>query len=539
MAPHLLDELADVLATGDSLVVRLPALLKGRLLLPPRYTRDELLAAVRAAPGGGALAESGWLRLEGAQILHRRVHEGATRASPQERRFLVLPSFEPRELIEMDRLALARELHALPFREVLDYAEALREALRETISFLGGMLRHTHTSHVDERGQHLLWELLPELLDPRALGEAVDRDLAGPEAPGRHYLDGWIPVEAPSQRGMSARMAERISSRPARASMVRPTLRAIPTRQLHITAGNSPLVPFLSFLRALATKGAAVIKSPADATAIPALLAMAMRAVDADHPITRHTSLVYWKGGDRHVEDVLLSPSAFDRLVVWGSAQTVRSLGERAGHMKSVFLEPRYGSSLIGRRAFPHHLEEAAELAATDSMIANQQACTASLVHYVEGTEEEALAYCRALQRVLARWDELLPHRWPPSVQGRLRQLRRGEFLRGTWFVNGGPRETSSVVISMPGPFDITAHPACRCIVVRRVEQLGQVLPLMSRSVSTVGVYPEETREEWRDALAAAGVSNILPLGECERAHAGMPHDGMRVMSELVEWTNG
>jgi len=32
---------------------------------------------------------------------------------------------------------------------------------------------------------------------------------------------------------------------------------------------------------------------------------------------------------------------------------------------------------------------------------------------------------------------------------------------------------------------------------------------------------------------------NIVPLGHAERAFAGMPHDGMRVLSDLVEWTTG
>jgi hypothetical protein len=40
-----------------------------------------------------------------------------------------------------------------------------------------------------------------------------------------------------------------------------------------------------------------------------------------------------------------------------------------------------------------------------------------------------------------------------------------------------------------------------------------------------------------RDLLAAAGVSSVFPLGECERAYPGSPHDGMRALSELVNWT--
>jgi len=90
----------------------------------------------------------------------------------------------------------------------------------------------------------------------------------------------------------------------------------------------------------------------------------------------------------------------------------------------------------------------------------------------------------------------------------------------------------------MPEAFDLSAHPMSRCIIVRRVDHLSQACSFLSSAVTAVGVYPEEVREAWRDEMAAAGVSNILPLGECERAYAGMPHDGMRMLSELVNWTN-
>src|SRR4029078_4414449 len=54
--------------------------------------------------------------------------------------------------------------------------------------------------------------------------------------------------------------------------------------------------------------------------------------------------------------------------------------------------------------------------------------------------------------------------------------------------------------------------------------------------ISTVGIAPEAHRTQLRDAVAARGVSNVVPLGEAERAYAGMPHDGMRILSELLSW---
>jgi hypothetical protein len=548
MAQTQSDPCEDFCRPDEDGVFRLPALIKGELVFAPRISRDRLRQAAAAAtrPGAeegaqnpGATADAAQsFRFEGAQVVSL-----PRPGSPAgERQFLLFPQVRPDALIETDQSALARELYALPFREVMDYVGALREELRRD-----GGARQAVTSYAKAASPlageafDILFRTLPEMLDPPSLAEAVDRELGNAEAPGTRYLDGWVTVPARTHEGMTARLSAQLFGKGGarRAAAFRPRLRAMPTRQLHITAGNSALVPFLSIVRALATKSAAVIKSPAESTAPAVLLALAMRAVDPRHPITRHTSLVYWKGGDRRVEDALFAQGAFDRIVVWGSPETVRSVGARSGFTKTIFLNPRYGVSFIGREALSRGVGEAAVRAAADTLVANQMACISSLVHYVEGTESQALEYCRVLKEVLARWDRALPHTLSRPSLGKLRLLRRRDFLGGTWFENGRWPQTTSLVVYMPTEFDVSSHPMCRCVVVRSVESLNDALPFLHSGVSTLGVYPEARRRELRDEIAARGVSNIFPLGECERAYAGMPHDGMRVLSELVSWTNG
>ena len=186
----------------------------------------------------------------------------------------------------------------------------------------------------------------------------------------------------------------------------------------------------------------------------------------------------------------------------------------------------------------PDRLNEVAARASVDSMIDNQRACSSSLVHYVETDEPTVLEYCEALRRALRRWDEHLPHALPRTTIGQLRMLRRGELLKGTWFENGKPPYVTSAVVYIREPFDVSIHPMCRFVVVRRVDDLGEALPFLNSGVSTVGVYPHEAIKSLRDSIATAGVSSIFPLGEYEQIYAGMPHDGMRTLSEFVNWTN-
>ena len=88
----------------------------------------------------------------------------------------------------------------------------------------------------------------------------------------------------------------------------------------------------------------------------------------------------------------------------------------------------------------------------------------------------------------------------------------------------------------MPDEFDVLDHPSCRLVVVRPVPDLDAALRYLHPGVSAVGVYPEERRLHLRDSIAGRGVSSILPLGCCEQVFAGIPHDGMLVLSQLVDW---
>jgi len=316
-------------------------------------------------------------------------------------------------------------------------------------------------------------------------------------------------------------------------------IRAMPTRQLHITAGNAPQVPLISALRLILTKSAGVIKFPFDAVLPGALLSLAAYAAAPDHPLTQNLSAVYWHGGDESVENMLLMPGAFDRVVVWGAPQAVASVQSRSLYTRVISFNPRYGVSLIGREAFAADLDAVAFLGAMDAMIYNQKACNASQVHYVEGDLEQGREYARRLGAILADWDALAPQVVPPAVRGQLKRLRRGKYSRAEWLLNQPEGEFASGVVVIPEEFDILDHPMSRLVVVRPLPRLEDALQYLHAGVSMAGVYPEPRRLALLDAIAARGVSSIYPLGQCERVFPGIPQDGMFVLSELVDWKNG
>ncbi|MDA1301060.1 MAG: hypothetical protein O2868_13390 [Proteobacteria bacterium] len=527
-------------SANDEGIIRMPCLIKGRLEFAPELSIATILAAF--SQRGFSPVETATLRVGDAFVIRQPGIDRATLQADLTTQYLTFAAPNAEDLLETDLIGLSQELYQLPVSAVLEYIAGLRSVLEKNRSSLLAAARSANaTSPQNDRALELIFEQLPGFLDADALGEGIDRELSVEGFPGRTLLDNWIDVPARTHSGFTANIRESIfdTGQPAQAApKAISKLRAIPTRQLHIAAGNSPMVLITSLLRAIATKGAAIIKCPHENTLMGAVLASAMVELDPHHPITRHTSIVYWPGGDAQIENTLLSSSHIDRVIVWGSPETVAQVKQKTTTAKALFLNPRFGLSMIGNSALTDPTLHTAILAASDSMVANQQACTSSLVHYVEGTQEQALDYCKKLQGVLKRWDSAIPHAVSRSTLGQLRALRRGAFLNGTWFINGPSPQIHSAVVYMPEPVDLALHPMSRLIIVRRVDDLLDVITYLNPSVSTVGIYPPERIKALRDIISATGVSNVFRLGDIENVYTGIPHDGMRILSELVNWVN-
>lgn len=514
-------------------VVRLPAIVRGRAVMPAWPRVGDLREGV-AARGHVVVGPTG----DGAYLVCRPVIDRATLEPTGGTQVLVLPAVHPAALVEPDPAAAIATLLRLPFAQVCSFVDAMGQALRQGspgVAATGDVL--AATSHLGDRAHRAFLAELPDLFDGAAVRAMLERDLGGR---AEALLDHWAPVPEPPVRGMSARMAERTPGLAGRDTPDErwPLVRGIPTRQLHLTAGNAPVVTVTSLLWAWATKGACVVKPAAETAGLVAALGSALAAVGADHPLAAHTTLAYWRGGDTSVEDVLLADGAFDRRIAWGSSTTVDSVTRRGGRTDTIVMRPRHAVSLIGNAAVRHDLARTVRRAAVDSLVADQNACMSSLAHLVEGDEADADAYAAELVGVLARWDEVMPHTVPPAAEAALLALRRGLLATARWHVNGSWPRVSSAVVRHHGPFDLTRHPGSRLVLVRAVPHLRDALAQLGPAVSHVGVAPDDALADLRDDLAAAGVDNVLPLGDAERGHAGRPHDGMRVLTRLIRWAN-
>jgi hypothetical protein len=512
-------------AVDSAGIARLPMLIGGALWIPevpPVEALEPLLTAGRRSLDIG---ETHLVFVEG-QIDGRAL------------RALAVPRVMGAEmLIPRDISDQIHRLHPLDFASIQHFVDTIGAALSADGSIVGAALPLAAAcSDQPEFFVRLGFHDMYAAFNGQALGVAIDREMSYAGRPGRDFLDGWVEIAAEVRPGGMATARAGLSDVSAQIPAQR-RLRAVPMSQLHITAGNSPVVPAVSALRALATKGPMTVKLPSGALVAGSAFAFALWASGPEHPLVRHASIAYWQGGDEVVESALCSHGAFQRIVVWGSRASVESVTRRAAGTKTLVFNPRYGLSLIGREALlPAAIDETVRLAAQDTMVWNQQACIASLVHYVEGGDEDIDRYCVALTEELALWDTAQCHRPTREVIGRIRSARRGELSAGKWRFNGPPVAPTSAVVRIDREFDLSAHPQARVVIVRPVADIRDTLHLMHAGVSSVGILPRSRIDEVRDEICGRGVTSVLPLGEVDTLFVGAPHDGLRPLSELVSW---
>jgi hypothetical protein len=311
-------------------------------------------------------------------------------------------------------------------------------------------------------------------------------------------------------------------------------VRPFPARLVHVMPGNTPAGAAISIVRAALTRGVHLLKLPSnDLFSAPAIL-QTLCDIDPGHPLARSFSAVYWRGGDDAVESYVYRSQFFDKIVAWGGGAAIRNVVKYLGPgLELVAFDPKTSVSMIGNEAFGGApLDEVAARAAAD--VGNQQGCTNSRVHFVEGTRAQVDAYCEALSCALRveRPTVGAGIPTPPELRDELDVLRDLSGY-GVW----GRFDGSGLIVRSDEPLgvDLTA----RTVNVVPVAALEDAVRWINVATQTVGVFPPARKRELRDRVAGAGAQRLVPLGSAvlhESGNLGRPHDAMYPLHRLVRW---
>jgi hypothetical protein len=413
------------------------------------------------------------------------------------------------------------ELQQLPFEEIVGYLDELGRALRPD--------RNEHLREALERSAGFSDLTVPlvrssfgqlaGLFAPDRVREIADHTI------GIRYLEGWV-----QQRMSDGRTA---------------AVRAFGARTVHVIAGNSPVIAALSVIRNAVARSDAVIKTPSNDPLTALAIARTMVEMAPDHPITRHLSVAYWKGGDTAFEESLYSPRNVEKIIAWGGfASVTHVLRYVQPGLELISLDPKRSATIIGPEAFDSedgHADVALR-AAIDIGALNQLGCVnARVIYVVSGTDPSGIERANRLGEAIYRELQRLPEevstrakRFDPELRASLAGLRANpEWYR----IYGGRDDEGAVIVSqLDEPVDFHTSLSGRVANLVPIDDAAQAVRAMNSYTQTVGIYPDSLRHTLRDILPVHGAQRLVSLGYAAHPSMALPQDAIEPVRRMVKW---
>ncbi len=414
-----------------------------------------------------------------------------------------------KDLYDVSISEILEFLHDLGQRCILSENEYLQEAFalnRSASGLTDSVLTTTYNA-------------IPTFLDKVNLAEMLDKRI------GINYLERWVPTTMNDGRTVS--------------------IRAFGAKTCHITAGNVPLVAVGSLARSCGTRCDTIIKSPSNDPLTATALAQTMIDMEPNHPITKHVTVVYWKGGNAEFESAFYQPQNVEKIIAWGGYASVKHISKyMQPGIDLITLDPKLSMSIIGREAFSNDqtLQTAAQRAAIDVGSLNQEACVNSRVIYVHSeTDDQGIINVNKLGQYLYEALVNLPsHISTPAkhfdlnLKAKIDGIRMdGEFYQ----VFGGQNNEGAVIVSqLDEPVDFSPDLCGRVVNLVPVDDLQTVVQSVNAYTQTVGIYPEKLKLAIRNDLIRSGVQRIVSLGFAAQFGFATPQDAIEPLRRMCKW---
>lgn len=323
-------------------------------------------------------------------------------------------------------------------------------------------------------------------------------------------------------------------------------VRAYGARGVHVIAGNTPAVAITTILRGALTRSDCIIKLPSNDPLTAGCVLKTMVDIDPEHPVTRHLSSVYWKGGDEAVETKIYHPSNIEKIVAWGGFDSIKHITKylRPG-LDLITLDPKHSASIIGAEALGSDevLHDVAKRVAADIGAFNQEACVSARTIYVLCDYEEA-AQLEKLNR-LGEYAFRALQELPDTLSTPAKYIESGlkEELDGLFFMEDYYRlyrdddYRGAVIVSQTEePVGFADALACRTANIVPIKSLDAVLARINAETQTIGVYPASLKRDIRGALAVRGAQMVVSLGYVSRMNPIGPLDAMETERRMLKW---
>jgi hypothetical protein len=345
------------------------------------------------------------------------------------------------------------------------------------------------------------------------------------EGVGRDYLEGWVKKTYEDGREVA--------------------IRAFGARALHIPAGNGGVVSATTIIRNALTRSDAIIKAPSNDPMTAVAIARTLADIAPNHPLTKHLTVGYWKGGDEAVEAALYRPERIEKIVAWGGFASMKHVTKYIEPgLELISLDPKRSATIIGPEALESEqtMHDVAVRTACDIGVANQEGCACARVIYVlSGTDSGGLEKVSRLGELIYGYLQGLPEHIstkPRYFDRELRDHLEGTRMDDTFFkVIGGEENEGAVIVSQfDEAIDYSPMLSGKTANLVPVDSLEKVTDAINAYTQTVGIYPDSLKATVRNELPLYGAQRLVSLGyACSVTGAG-PQDAIEPMRRMCKW---
>lgn len=428
------------------------------------------------------------------------------------------------DLVTLRDSSALGDLYSISLSDIYDYLEELgkRLTLRQNPHWKQAFEVSCHSSNLSRSVLEHIYSTAPQMYRRAHVSEVVEARI------GSAYLEGWVPTKI----GEGAEIL----------------VRAIGARSLHITAGNIPIVPLITMMRSAITRNDTIVKQPSNDPLTMAALALTMIEMAPDHPLTKHMTVCYWKGGNTEIEERICNPLCIDKIVAWGGHASIKHVSRyiRPG-IDLITLDPKNSTMMLGKEVFDDEavMEKIAVRAATDIASWDQEACSNARVIFLEsGTDAKGIERANKFgERVfkaianLPRTTTNGPLRFDSQLLSEIKSiLSMGDFYKVFTDRNAIPKSGAVIVSQTSDPVDFTGLLYGRVANIVPVDDIESALSYFSAATQTVSVFPDELRRRIRDVAALAGGQRFIPVGYSTTGSIVAPQDGIEPERRMCRW---
>jgi phenylacetate-coenzyme A ligase PaaK-like adenylate-forming protein len=324
------------------------------------------------------------------------------------------------------------------------------------------------------------------------------------------------------------------------------SLRALPRGVVcHWVAGNIPTLAFFSWALAALGKNVSIIRVPKESREVVRRLfrAVELASVVIDgrkyqgSMLLERTCVVHFPSTDQSLNESMSQVA--DARAVWGGPEAVRAVTSypRLEHCEDLVFGPKYSLGVIDRATMEDSAarSEAFTAFVRQAVMFEQAACSSPQIIFVEARnidlEELGGLVENEMKKVCARFPKRA-----------IEQFTSCQILRAR--ANYGMRSETSVRASTDLTYTILLERGAilrdalqsRTLYVMIVDDLKQIIPLLSQKIQTIGVAiaDAEQRLAFGEAAALRGVARCVNPSLMNIYET--PWDGLLPVNRLVRW---